>query len=235
MVISFSFHEAENLPTCLRPAPNPSNLACMQWLCAPRGSAFLHVQRRHQRHVRPLILSHGYGSGFVSEFIWDGCRDYAPLLAVSAALHAWRVLGPEAVRAYQRRLLEQAVELLSQAWGTGGLTQLLGWQMGAGLRRAVIAFCLLALAAPLSSTHGANECLPLCPCLLPVVLCQRTALAPLFMLLLCFPATPCHQPAAQPHPPTTCRHAGSARHVWVYGSSGAATRLHSCLPGSSTQ
>lgn len=43
-----------------------------RWLSAPRGSAFLHVQERHQGHVRPLIVSHGYGSGFVSDFIWSG-------------------------------------------------------------------------------------------------------------------------------------------------------------------
>lgn len=92
----------------------------MQWLSAPRGSAFLHVHQRHQAHVRPLIISHGWGAGFVSEFIWDGCRDYAPLLAVSAALRAWRALGPARVRAYQRDLLQQAVAHLCGAWGTGG-------------------------------------------------------------------------------------------------------------------
>ncbi|EFN57782.1 hypothetical protein CHLNCDRAFT_21267, partial [Chlorella variabilis] len=108
---------------------------CHKWLCAPRGSAFLHVQPRHQAHVRPLIISHGKQSpslarpsaqavGFVSEFIWDGCRDYAPLLAVSTALRAWRQLGPEAVRSYQRQLLHQAVALLTQAWDTGTLVPL---------------------------------------------------------------------------------------------------------------
>lgn len=106
-------------------APQVQTRACTpgpplpQWLCAPRGSAFLHVPQRHQAGVRPLIVSHGYGSGFVSEFIWDGCRDYAPLLAVSAALRAWRSLGPDAARAYQRRLLQQAVDVLVAAWGTG--------------------------------------------------------------------------------------------------------------------
>lgn len=92
---------------------------CHKWLCAPRGSAFLHVPRRHQAHVRPLIVSHGWGAGFASEFIWDGCRDYAPLLGVSAALRALRALGPEDVRRYQRALLAEAVELLTHAWGTG--------------------------------------------------------------------------------------------------------------------
>ncbi|KAL4425559.1 hypothetical protein ABPG75_009575 [Micractinium tetrahymenae] len=97
---------------------------CHKWLCAPRGSAFLHVQRRHQPHVRPLIVSHGLGSGFVSEFIWDGCRDYAPLLGISAALRASRTLGPESVRGYQRRLLAEATEAVVLAWGTGLLVPL---------------------------------------------------------------------------------------------------------------
>lgn len=54
-----------------------------------------------------------------SEFIWDGCRDYAPLLAISAALRALRQLGPEAVLAHQRRLLAAAVDCLVATWGTG--------------------------------------------------------------------------------------------------------------------
>ena len=83
----------------------------------------MHVSAQHQRHVRPLIVSHGCGSGFVSEFVWDGCRDYAPLLAVSAALRAWQRLGPGAVRDYQRALLRSAAGLLAAAWGTGGRTR----------------------------------------------------------------------------------------------------------------
>lgn len=31
--------------------------------------------------MRPAIISHGAGSGFVSAFIWDGNRDYSPILA----------------------------------------------------------------------------------------------------------------------------------------------------------
>ncbi|KAL4860004.1 putative L-cysteine desulfhydrase 1 [Chlorella vulgaris] len=97
---------------------------CHKWLSGPRGSAMLHVQPKHQRHVHPVIVSHGYGSGFVSALLWDGNRDYAPLLAVSAALRAWQQLGSDAVRQYQRKLLRQAVELLTQAWGTGTLVPL---------------------------------------------------------------------------------------------------------------
>ena len=49
-------------------------LLLLQWLCAPRGSAMLWVHPRHRDSVRPLVVSHGWGSGFSSEFIWDGER-----------------------------------------------------------------------------------------------------------------------------------------------------------------
>jgi selenocysteine lyase/cysteine desulfurase len=32
---------------------------CHKWLSGPRGSAMLHVQPKHQRHVHPVIVSHG--------------------------------------------------------------------------------------------------------------------------------------------------------------------------------
>lgn len=97
---------------------------CHKWLCAPRGSAILWVAPQHQRHIRPLIISHGFGAGFTSDFIWDGCRDYAPILGVSAALRFWAALGPDRVRAYMTSLLAQAVQLLTAAWGTGTLVPL---------------------------------------------------------------------------------------------------------------
>jgi hypothetical protein len=45
---------------------------CHKWLCAPRGSALLWVAPRRQPCVRPLVVSHGSGCGFTSDFIWDG-------------------------------------------------------------------------------------------------------------------------------------------------------------------
>ncbi len=43
-----------------------------KWLSAPKGSAFMYVDRKHQQSTRPLVISHGFGSGFNSEFIWSG-------------------------------------------------------------------------------------------------------------------------------------------------------------------
>ena len=43
-----------------------------KWFCCPKGSAFMYVSKELQDSTRPLILSHGFGSGFSSEFIWSG-------------------------------------------------------------------------------------------------------------------------------------------------------------------
>jgi len=43
-----------------------------KWFCASKGSAFMYVEKKHQAYTRPLVISHGFGSGFNSEFIWSG-------------------------------------------------------------------------------------------------------------------------------------------------------------------
>lgn len=43
-----------------------------KWLCCPKGVAFLYVRRELQSQVRPVVVSHGFGSGFSSEFVWTG-------------------------------------------------------------------------------------------------------------------------------------------------------------------
>jgi isopenicillin-N epimerase len=45
---------------------------CHKWLCGARGSALMWVARGRQAGVRPLVVSHGSGVGFLSDFIWDG-------------------------------------------------------------------------------------------------------------------------------------------------------------------
>jgi len=72
-----------------------------KWLCAPKGSAFLHARAEHHDWIEPLVVSHGWtaGSSFVERNEWSGTRDIAPFLTVPAAIeyqraHDWgRVRG----------------------------------------------------------------------------------------------------------------------------------------------
>lgn len=62
-----------------------------KWLCAPKGSAVLHVRRDRQGTTRPLATSHGFSrvpgpARFRAEFDWTGTCDPTPWLSIPAAL-----------------------------------------------------------------------------------------------------------------------------------------------------
>jgi isopenicillin-N epimerase len=97
-----------------------------KWLCAPKGTAFLHVRRDRQAAIRPLVVSHGASSprtdrsGFRLEFDWTGTDDPTRYLAIPDAI---RYLGgllpggwPE-LRARNRGLALEARTLLCDALG----------------------------------------------------------------------------------------------------------------------
>ena len=76
-----------------------------KWLCAPKGSGFLHVRPEHQALIDPLVISHGVydGSGFVERNEWLGTCDIAAFLTVPAAIdyqrqHNWRQVIAECHR-----------------------------------------------------------------------------------------------------------------------------------------
>ncbi len=102
---------------------------CHKWLCAPKGSAFLHVRPEHHEYVEATTVSWGWGEGglrfgsevprsrFVRRNQWQGTRDLAAFLAVPNAIafqeeHRW-----EAVRARCQALARQARERIGALTG----------------------------------------------------------------------------------------------------------------------
>ena len=77
---------------------------CHKWLCAPKGSAFLHARREHHSRLDAPVVSWGYlaqegapadrdgftgASTFERRLQWQGTRDLAAFLSVPAAI-AWQ-------------------------------------------------------------------------------------------------------------------------------------------------
>ena len=102
-----------------------------KWVCAPKGSAFLHARRDRQPGIRPNTISHGANEAigaaprggrtrYRAEFDWQGTLDPTPWLAIPDAL---RFVGglldggwPE-VMARNRALTLRARTKLTEALG----------------------------------------------------------------------------------------------------------------------
>jgi isopenicillin-N epimerase len=92
---------------------------CHKWLSAPKGCAFLFARRDRQDGLHPLVISHGYGQGFVAEFDWTGTRDPSAYLSVDAAIAFHERLGGAALRARNAALAQRAAEIVAGHLGTG--------------------------------------------------------------------------------------------------------------------
>jgi isopenicillin-N epimerase len=99
-----------------------------KWVCAPKGSGFLHVRRDRQSGVQPATISHGANSPvgprsrYRLEFDWQGTLDPTPWLAVPAALDFVGGLadgGWPAVMARSNGLTLEARDAVAAALGPG--------------------------------------------------------------------------------------------------------------------
>ena len=99
---------------------------CHKWVCAPKGSAFLHVRRDRQKGVHPLVVSHGANSprtdrsSFRLEFDWTGTADPTAFLTVPEAIRYMGSLLPggwPALMAHNRRTALEARDRLAATLG----------------------------------------------------------------------------------------------------------------------
>lgn len=91
---------------------------CHKWLYAPKGSAFLYVDAKHQKEIHPTNISHNYLTSFKSEFDWVGTHDPTAWLSVSAALAFIKEMGVDNMRTYGHNLAIEARKMLSKSWGS---------------------------------------------------------------------------------------------------------------------
>ena len=99
---------------------------CHKWLCAPKGSAFLHVRKDKQATIHPLTISHGMTfplgdtTRFRHEFDWTGTRDMSAHCALPAAIdHLADVVegGWPSIMEHNHELALQGRDILCEALG----------------------------------------------------------------------------------------------------------------------
>jgi isopenicillin-N epimerase len=97
---------------------------CHKWLCAPKGSAFLHVRADRSQAIRPLVVSHAYSAPltgdrrFRAEFDWQGTQDPTPWLCIPAAIECVAGCvdgGWPTIMANGTAMARQARDLLAEA------------------------------------------------------------------------------------------------------------------------
>ncbi|KAL7548983.1 hypothetical protein ACHAWF_012252 [Thalassiosira exigua] len=90
-----------------------------KWFSSPRGSAVLFCANSKIRDTilaRPAVVSHGVDDGFLSRFMWDGCRDYSAQLSLPALCDYWNAINPTAVRKEMQNNLKEGLRILISHW-----------------------------------------------------------------------------------------------------------------------
>ncbi|KAL3788380.1 hypothetical protein HJC23_009186 [Cyclotella cryptica] len=93
-----------------------------KWFSSPRGAAVMFCTNPLIRETilrQPAVVSHGVDDGFLSRFLWDGCRDYAAQLAIPAIVDFWDSVNGNNLQAEMERNLLEGVRILISRWHPG--------------------------------------------------------------------------------------------------------------------
>ncbi len=90
---------------------------CHKWLYAPKGAAFLWVDKKHQSKIHPTVISHYLGGGYQTEFGWTGTMDSTSLLSIPAGIKFHRTMFAAGSQEYTRQMLLNARREITAALG----------------------------------------------------------------------------------------------------------------------
>jgi isopenicillin-N epimerase len=96
--------------------------SCHKWLCAPNGSGFLYVAKKHQSKLAPLIVSWGGSVAglpptWQDEYNWLGTRDPSAILAIPAAIEFLEQAGWTTFRETTHQMAQVARQRISELTG----------------------------------------------------------------------------------------------------------------------
>jgi isopenicillin-N epimerase len=115
---------------------------CHKWLCAPKGSGFLHARAEHHAMLDATVISWGYAEGtgshsgfdaflgktlFERRMQWQGTRDISPWLAVPEALRFQDRFDWPTVRLRCHDLAAHALDVLTRRHGLAPVAEDEDW------------------------------------------------------------------------------------------------------------
>jgi isopenicillin-N epimerase len=115
---------------------------CHKWMCAPKGSAFLHARPERQDGLHATVTSWGYAedlgghsgfdaylgrTGFERRLQWQGTRDLSAWLAVPAAIEFQQRHDWSSVRGRCHALAREALQALTARHGLAPIADDTDW------------------------------------------------------------------------------------------------------------
>lgn len=93
---------------------------CHKWFCGPKGTGLLYQREcvKDKLDLKSAVLSHGFLSGFNSDFIWSGLKDYSAYMGLYSNLELWSILNDHGAIEYCTNLARKAAEYLKDEWKT---------------------------------------------------------------------------------------------------------------------